>query len=55
MSPSDISKAVVEESDLVIHAAGPFQRRDRCHVLEAAIMGKTPYLDVCDDVEYSRM
>lgn len=41
--------------DLVIHAAGPFQRRDKCHALEAAIETGTPYLDVCDDVAYSQM
>ncbi|RCV36987.1 hypothetical protein SETIT_8G026000v2 [Setaria italica] len=39
--------------DLVVHAAGPFQREDRCTVLEAAISTKTPYVDVCDDVDYS--
>ncbi|CAL4911695.1 unnamed protein product [Urochloa decumbens] len=39
--------------DLVVHAAGPFQREDKCTVLEAAISTKTPYVDVCDDVDYS--
>ncbi|KAF8656721.1 hypothetical protein HU200_060512 [Digitaria exilis] len=39
--------------DLVVHAAGPFQREDKCTVLEAAISTKTAYIDVCDGVEYS--
>jgi hypothetical protein len=38
----------------VIHAAGPFQRRPRCDVLEAAIAAGVPYLDVCDDTDYSQ-
>lgn len=45
----------LKDKDLVIHAAGPFQRRDRCHVLEAALETQTPYLDVCDDMEYTKM
>lgn len=43
----------VGEADLVIHAAGPFQQSERCHVLEAALEAKTPYLDVCDDATYT--
>ncbi|WVZ02417.1 hypothetical protein V8G54_023223 [Vigna mungo] len=39
--------------DLVIHAAGPFQRAERCTVLEAAINTKTAYIDVCDDTSYA--
>ncbi|KAL6605973.1 hypothetical protein ACP70R_041626 [Stipagrostis hirtigluma subsp. patula] len=38
--------------DLVVHAAGPFQR-EKCTVLEAAISTKTSYVDVCDDTDYS--
>lgn len=41
-------------ADLVIHAAGPFQRRSDCSVLEAAIAAGVPYVDVCDDTEYSQ-
>ena len=37
-----------------IHAAGPFQRRQDCSVLEAAIAAGVPYLDVCDDTAYSQ-
>lgn len=39
--------------DLVIHAAGPFQRTEGCPVLEAAIESKTNYMDVCDDPDYA--
>jgi hypothetical protein len=28
--------------DLVVHAAGPFQREEKCTVLEAAITTKVP-------------
>ncbi|CAM9910938.1 unnamed protein product [Ectocarpus sp. 12 AP-2014] len=35
--------------DLVVHTAGPFQRKTRPEVLEAAIAAKVPYVDVCDD------
>lgn len=41
-------------ADLVIHAAGPFQRATSCAVLEAAIACGVPYLDVCDDTEYAQ-
>jgi saccharopine dehydrogenase-like NADP-dependent oxidoreductase len=40
--------------DLVIHAAGPFQRAPRCAVLEAALAARVPYLDVCDDTAYAQ-
>ncbi|TVU03761.1 hypothetical protein EJB05_50699, partial [Eragrostis curvula] len=39
--------------DLVVHTAGPFQREQKCAVLEAAISTKTAYIDVCDDTDYS--
>eukprot|EP00752_Nemacystus_decipiens_P007293 g6525.t2 len=35
--------------DLVVHTAGPFQRKITPEVLEAAIEAKVPYVDVCDD------
>lgn len=43
--------ATLRGADLVIHAAGPFQRQRRCAVLEAAVAARVPYLDVCDDTE----
>jgi saccharopine dehydrogenase-like NADP-dependent oxidoreductase len=51
--PSTIEKAI-EGADLVVHTAGPFQRRGKCAVLEAAIKKEVPYVDVCDDTEYSK-
>jgi short subunit dehydrogenase-like uncharacterized protein len=45
----------VRGAALVVHAAGPFQQRQSCDVLEAAIAAGVPaYLDVCDDTEYAR-
>ena len=51
--PASIAAALAG-ADLVIHCAGPFQRREDCYVLEAAIAGGVPYLDVCDDTAYSQ-
>lgn len=36
--------AALKGADLVVHAAGPFQRRRGCNVLEAAIAAGVPYL-----------
>uniref|UniRef100_A0A0E0BF38 Saccharopine dehydrogenase NADP binding domain-containing protein n=1 Tax=Oryza glumipatula TaxID=40148 RepID=A0A0E0BF38_9ORYZ len=44
---------VLQNVDLVVHAAGPFQRENECTVLQAAIATKTAYIDVCDDTDYS--
>ncbi|KQJ92379.1 uncharacterized protein LOC106866586 isoform X2 [Brachypodium distachyon] len=46
-------EAVMESVDLVVHAAGPFQREDKCAVMQAAISTKTGYADVCDGMDYS--
>ncbi|XP_058098667.1 uncharacterized protein LOC131243365 isoform X3 [Magnolia sinica] len=46
-------EAALNDVDLVVHAAGPFQRADKCTVLEAAISTKTAYVDVCDDTIYA--
>ena len=46
-------QAALQDADLCIHAAGPFQRKGSCAVLEAAIELRVPYVDVCDDVEYT--
>ncbi|KAL3138840.1 hypothetical protein ABBQ32_005673 [Trebouxia sp. C0010 RCD-2024] len=43
----------MEGCDMVLHTAGPFQRKKECLVLEAAIQAKIPYLDVCDDNDYA--
>jgi hypothetical protein len=42
----------IQGADLVVHTAGPFQRKQECSVLQAAIASKVPYLDVCDDTKY---
>uniref|UniRef100_I1QXI3 Saccharopine dehydrogenase NADP binding domain-containing protein n=1 Tax=Oryza glaberrima TaxID=4538 RepID=I1QXI3_ORYGL len=44
---------MLQDVDLVVHAAGPFQRENECTVLQAAIATKTAYIDVCDDTDYS--
>uniref|UniRef100_A0A7S1STK1 Saccharopine dehydrogenase NADP binding domain-containing protein n=1 Tax=Tetraselmis chuii TaxID=63592 RepID=A0A7S1STK1_9CHLO len=41
--------------DLVVHAAGPFQRKEDLMVLETCLEAKTPYMDICDDSDYSKM
>ncbi|XP_057954434.1 uncharacterized protein LOC131148615 [Malania oleifera] len=46
-------EAALNDVDLVIHAAGPFQQAGKCTVLEAAIHTKTAYIDVCDDTSYA--
>lgn len=51
----DAVALVAAEHDLVIHTAGPFQRSKDLSVLEACIAVGTPYVDVCDDQDYSVM
>ncbi|KAM7502501.1 hypothetical protein LguiB_001405 [Lonicera macranthoides] len=46
-------ETTLNDVDLVVHAAGPFQQLEKCSVLEAAIRTKTAYLDVCDDTSYA--
>ncbi|KAF5184739.1 Saccharopine dehydrogenase [Thalictrum thalictroides] len=46
-------EAALNDVDLVVHTAGPFQQAEKCTVLEAAISTKTAYMDVCDDTRYS--
>nr|XP_011459486.1 PREDICTED: uncharacterized protein LOC101315024 isoform X2 [Fragaria vesca subsp. vesca] len=46
-------EAALEDADLVVHAAGPFQQAEKCTVLEAALKTKTAYIDVCDDTAYA--
>ncbi|OMO54467.1 Saccharopine dehydrogenase / Homospermidine synthase [Corchorus olitorius] len=49
----DSLEAALNDVDLVVHTAGPFQQAEKCTVLEAAIETKTAYLDVCDDTSYA--
>ncbi|CAI9768622.1 unnamed protein product [Fraxinus pennsylvanica] len=44
----------LNDVDLVVHTAGPFQQAEKCTVLEAAVQTKTAYIDVCDDTSYAR-
>ena len=44
---------VMQGADLVVHTAGPFQRGEP-NVLRAAIATQTPYMDVCDDLDYAQ-
>ena len=46
-------EAAMRDVDLVVHTAGPFQRGEP-QVLRAAIATQTPYMDVCDDLDYAR-
>ncbi|KAL8140188.1 LOW QUALITY PROTEIN: hypothetical protein V2J09_006209 [Rumex salicifolius] len=46
-------EAALDDVDLVVHTAGPFQQTEKCTVLEAAIRTKTAYIDVCDDTSYA--
>ncbi|KAK9274323.1 hypothetical protein L1049_019137 [Liquidambar formosana] len=46
-------EVALNDVDLVVHAAGPFQQAEKCTVLEAAIQTKTAYVDVCDDMSYA--
>uniref|UniRef100_A0A061SB72 Saccharopine dehydrogenase-like protein n=1 Tax=Tetraselmis sp. GSL018 TaxID=582737 RepID=A0A061SB72_9CHLO len=48
----ELEKAM-EGVDLVVHAAGPFQRKEDTKVLDKCIELGVPYLDVCDDAAYS--
>lgn len=51
--PISCCQAAISGAELVVHAAGPFQRKGNCAVLEAAIDLRVPYVDVCDDSEYA--
>lgn len=47
-------EAALQGVDLLVHTAGPFQRRTECNVLEACIAAGVPYMDICDDADYSQ-
>ncbi|PHU03203.1 hypothetical protein BC332_28454 [Capsicum chinense] len=46
-------EANLQDADIVVYTAGPFQQSENCKVLEAAIRTKTAYLDICDDTHYA--
>lgn len=48
--------AAVSDADVVVHTAGPFQKRQGRHatgVLRAAVNAGAAYADVCDDVSHA--
>ena len=51
---AQLSQAALSGADLVLHTAGPFQRKNSQLVLETAIAMGVPYVDVCDDAEYAQ-
>ncbi|GHP05771.1 hypothetical protein PPROV_000452000 [Pycnococcus provasolii] len=46
-------KSAIDGADLLVHCAGPFQRLEHCHPLDACIEKGVPYVDVADDTEYT--
>ena len=46
---------IISPFDLIVHTAGPFQQLRRPSLLLAACRQGKKYLDVCDDVELSRI
>ncbi|XP_015952745.1 uncharacterized protein LOC107477273 [Arachis duranensis] len=53
MNDENSLRNALQDVDLVVHAAGPFQKEEKCSVLEAAINTKTAYVDICDDTKYA--
>ncbi|XLR13810.1 hypothetical protein S83_041748 [Arachis hypogaea] len=53
LNDQDSLQTALQDVDLVVHTAGPFQQAEKCSVLEAAINTKTAYVDVCDDTSYA--
>ncbi len=47
------SQAALAGHDLVVHAAGPFQRSESHAVLKQAVAQRVKYMDVSDDMHYS--
>jgi len=48
-------KRILPDFDMIIHTAGPFQGLNRSTVLEYALKEGKLYLDVCDDINLSRI
>ena len=46
---------IVEKHDLIIHTAGPFQGLKTPTVMECVLQQGKMYLDVCDDINLSRI
>ena len=54
-SKEDELDQVLQNFDVIIHTAGPFQGMDRATVLASAMKLGKLYLDVCDDIKLSRI
>lgn len=54
INEESVLRTAVESHDLVIHTAGPFQRRE-CpdRVLRASMNANVPYMDICDDLDHA--
>lgn len=48
-------KRILPNFDMIIHTAGPFQGLNRSAVMEYALKEGKLYLDVCDDINLSRI
>ncbi|CAM9602417.1 unnamed protein product [Discosporangium mesarthrocarpum] len=55
LEDSSSLKAALSGCDLVVHTAGPFQRKQNPEVLKAAIASKVDYVDVCDDARLAQV
>lgn len=52
----DVLKDALSDCDVIVHTAGPFQRRRRpCEVLQVALDLQKDYVDVCDDLSHAQM
>lgn len=46
---------LISGHDMVIHTAGPFQRKESSNrVLQVAMAANVPYMDVCDDLTHAK-
>lgn len=54
-SKEDELDQVLQKFDVIIHTAGPFQGMDKATVLASAMKLGKLYLDVCDDINLSRI
>lgn len=54
INDDSILNEAVQAHDIVIHTAGPFQRKNEPdRVLRASMAAKVPYMDICDALDHS--
>jgi len=46
---------LIQQNDLIIHTAGPFQGITKPMIMESALSSGKKYLDVCDNIELGRI